>query len=516
MVRIRPGSKYFVGREALLARLLEAVRRTNAVLLFGGRQAGKTALLLEVQRQLAATRADVTQVLVIDVPVYVDLTCLAYDAEPGDFFGLLAVRAADACKEQIFGFAVQEEGGCRTLDAFADTLLRIRGNGGEVDIRLVFLLDEAKRVLSDRFPRGFQDNLFTLLFGQLAETVNTVMVFAGAQHLNDFNKDDTSPIGSRAIPVSLSNLSQSAIRGLVALVLPDSDTARIEEIAQRAWEETGGHAGLAARFLERVAAVPSDGSVGDIADRVFEESAGLFQIWTKSLTLESHVIALALVTQGGMGLQEAARHLKKSGLNQFAAAQAFDQLVYTGVAVLDGDRLRSCNQMFWKYYSALAVPDETNAGGEGVWAVIEETELALRQLIRARLVAKYGEKNVEVIRRILGEKAWAGILAVKERSEKQYKFSRVPPARDPMSCMYLGQLGALMMNNETWELFRGPFRDKREFEDRLAAIAPVRNDSAHFCSAPAKELERCRIACDDLLVIVERELAGFEPVDQQS
>ena len=516
MVRIRPGSKYFVGREALSERLLEAVRRTNAVLLFGGRQAGKTALLLEAQRQLAATRADVTQIVVLDVPVYVDLTSLPYDAEPGDFFGLLAVRAADACKQQISGFAAREEGGCRTLDAFADTLLRIRGNGGEVDIRLVFLLDEAKRVLSERFPRGFQDNLFTLLFGQLAENVNTVMVFAGAQHLNEFNKDDTSPIGSRAIPVYLSNLTQSAIQGLVALVLPDSDIARIEEIVQRTWEETGGHAGLAARFLERVAAAPSAAAVDDIADRVFEESAGLFQIWTKSLTLESQVIALTLVTQRGVGLQEAARHLKKSGLNQFAAAQAFDQLVYTGVAVLDGDRLRPCNQMFWKYYSALAVPDEKIDGREGVWAVIEETELALRQLIGARLAAKYGQKHVEVIRRVLGEKAWAGILGVKERSEKQYKFSRLPPARDPMSCMYLGQLGALMMNNETWELFRAPFRDKREFEDKLAAIAPVRNDCAHFCSAPDKELERCRIACDDLLVIVERELAEVGPYYQQT
>jgi hypothetical protein len=50
------------------------------------------------------------------------------------------------------------------------------------------------------------------------------------------------------------------------------------------------------------------------------------------------------------------------------------------------------------------------------------------------------------------------------------------------------------------------FRDKRELEDMTNAIMPVRNDRAHFSTVPSKELERCRIACDDLLVISEREL----------
>jgi hypothetical protein len=67
---------------------------------------------------------------------------------------------------------------------------------------------------------------------------------------------------------------------------------------------------------------------------------------------------------------------------------------------------------------------------------------------------------------------------------------------------YLGQLAQLMVSNDAWELFRAPFKDKRHLEDIVKAIAPVRNDRAHFRQVPAKELQRCQIACDDLLALV--------------
>ncbi len=108
------------------------------------------------------------------------------------------------------------------------------------------------------------------------------------------------------------------------------------------------------------------------------------------------------------------------------------------------------------------------------------------------------------MKQILGEKAWDKIIATQEKSKVQYKYTRETSQRDVMSCMYLGQLGMLMTNGATWELFRHCFRDKRELEDRLSCVMPVRNYRAHFTSVPAKELDRCRIACDDLLTIVER------------
>jgi len=63
-----------------------------------------------------------------------------------------------------------------------------------------------------------------------------------------------------------------------------------------------------------------------------------------------------------------------------------------------------------------------------------------------------------------------------------------------------------MLWGPAWDMFKGFFRDKRQLEDLLNAIKPVRNDLAHFRAVPAKELDRCRIAADDLVAILEREV----------
>lgn len=56
-----------------------------------------------------------------------------------------------------------------------------------------------------------------------------------------------------------------------------------------------------------------------------------------------------------------------------------------------------------------------------------------------------------------------------------------------------------MSHNAAWARFKGPFVDKRELEDLIKSIVPVRNDLAHFRRVPIKELSRCRIATDDLM-----------------
>jgi hypothetical protein len=69
---------------------------------------------------------------------------------------------------------------------------------------------------------------------------------------------------------------------------------------------------------------------------------------------------------------------------------------------------------------------------------------------------------------------------------------------------YLGQLGDLMISNASWHLFQTLFRDKRELQDMLSDIMPVRNDFAHFRTVPDRELDRCRIRCEDLLAILAK------------
>lgn len=69
---------------------------------------------------------------------------------------------------------------------------------------------------------------------------------------------------------------------------------------------------------------------------------------------------------------------------------------------------------------------------------------------------------------------------------------------------YLGQLGDLMKSGKSWALFRDMYRDTRELEDMLRDVNPVRNEFAHFRSVPNRELDRCRIRCEDLLAIIAK------------
>ena len=61
-----------------------------------------------------------------------------------------------------------------------------------------------------------------------------------------------------------------------------------------------------------------------------------------------------------------------------------------------------------------------------------------------------------------------------------------------------------MTAGPAWELFRDMFRDKRQLEDLVKAVTPVRNDRAHFRIVPERELDRCRLACEDLTAMVTR------------
>ena len=112
------------------------------------------------------------------------------------------------------------------------------------------------------------------------------------------------------------------------------------------------------------------------------------------------------------------------------------------------------------------------------------------------------------MQQILGED-WAKLEAILTRSRKRYPYAKDKRERDILECMYLGQLGNLMLSSRSWTLFQPFFRDKRHLQDMLAAISPVRNDSAHFVTVPDKELQRCRIACDVLLVIIEKALTDL-------
>jgi hypothetical protein len=514
-VQIRPGSAQCVGRDRICTDLVDATRRTNAVLLFGGRQAGKTTILLKVRDRLSEMVGNVSKVGYLDVPVYVDLTRLPYDATPAAFFDLLSRKAAESCRSQISGFSVRDtqstSQSADLLEEFIGSLRSIQQCCGEVEVRFVFLLDEAKRILGDRFPRGFQDNLFSLLFGEFAGTdYSASMVFAGGQHLYAFSEDDTSPIGSRARSLFVSNLTLTAIKDLAALVWPDLCEETCAKVAEYICERTGGQAGLVARFIEELSGADGPANVINMLESaensVLNSNKGLFENWTLSLTEECQVVVAALMHRGAMQLTEVSTVLHDHGFSRFTAPRVTEELQYMGIAVAKERLLEPANEIFSTYWKSLDVPIVESSSASTVWGSIEEAELSLRQLISRKLSEAFGSQSEKIVSEILGAKAWADIQDTMQKSAAKYRRSRERVERDVYSCMYFGHLKTLIVSGRTWHLYKHMFRDKRELEDMTNAIMPVRNDRAHFSTVPSKELERCRIACDDLLVISEREL----------
>lgn len=506
-VRISPGSPYFAERPTAQSRMEYALRRSNAVLLYGGRQAGKTTFLRRLQDASLAVLANVDQLSGYDLVVYVDLSRLQYDATPADFFLLLYTKAVAACEARVIGFELTGSYSPEDLDSFVLALSAVASACRQVDVRFVFLLDEAKRVLGARFPRGFQDNLFSLLFGEAGEKLKVAMVFAGNQHLDEFLKDDTSPIGSRSLSVPLSNLTTDALQCLVAKVNAEvGGSADACAMSEQMISLTGGHAGLTARLVERAVSDHPPQDLGVLVAELASDNEALFENWVLSMSPEARDLLAYFATTKSIRMPLLAERLATRNLNKFLARRVFDEYEYTGIATREGDKVVACNSLFWDYAGAFTVVEPRASDAEAVWSLIERTELALRQLVQHRLNAKFAEGANDRMRRILSEKAWEQIIATQEKSKAQYRYAREPGQRDVMSCMYLGQLGMLMTNGATWDLFKRSFRDKRELEDKLACIMPVRNDRAHFTPVPSKELDRCRIACDDLLTIAEREL----------
>ena len=446
--------------------------------------------------------------------VYVDLMALPYDAGPAELYAYLIDRTVAVCADVLDEddrFVAVESGGrgrrIPTADAFGESLgIVLRAMHGVR--RVVFMLDEAGRVLGRRFPRAFQDNLFSMLYVDSSEAAERVaLVFSGAQELAGFCEDETSPLGSRAEQLDVVNLEHDAFAEFVHDRMRTVD----ERVLEYLFDETGGHAGLGNRLIERCAKTGATDAerVRDESRLVADGSRRLFEHWMAHFSEDARVALRRLSTQNaGLERRAVAQLLQDGGRDRFGAERTWHELQYVGVCRVDKDgRLTKCNALFWRYYREFEPRDSVGTADERrVWDLIGETEVALRKLVHRKYRMKWPDREVGMMmKKVLGEKEWGKIEKVKQKAEASYPFSP-GHERELMDCMYLGHLSKLVLSNQAWIMFKDLFRDKRDFEGKLEAIYPVRNDRAHFAQVPEKELHRCSIACDDVLVIVNQAL----------
>lgn len=210
--RDRIADALFVGREALLAELADAVRSgRNAIrAVMGGRGMGKSSLARQLQKRLGAEA----------------LTVVA----SGD------VRRTAAGVGQALGVA---------LDAGDPVETLVAGVTAQSSHRVAVVLDEVERLLRDGAGLAFLDNLreaYERSEGRLA------VIVLGGTEVRDLLVDQASPFLRIAGGVhTLAGLARgetaTLLRKPLGLDVPD-------EVVDALWAETAGHPWLLQAFME--------------------------------------------------------------------------------------------------------------------------------------------------------------------------------------------------------------------------------------------------------------------------
>lgn len=343
-----------VGRDELCREVFEAAMQHRCVLLFGGRQAGKTSILRRVAAELVARKSIVSDLGRLTVCVSLDLMRMPIDADPKSFFRMMSSYAADACGTQIGGFDAEllpseSANKGNELELLLQDLAHLRSQGGNVDIEFLFLVDEAKRLIGGRFSRHFLGNIFSLLYGDSAVAGKVAMVFTGAQELYALYDDSTSPLGSRAAKVIIPNLSEGAVGVLIRAANPDLRDS--ERRAQLVYARTGGQAGLSA-FLGRQLANSDEGNQHELdlfVEALKSRGSELFGMWLRSLGPEARTLHQALLVNSKVHQGEIAQILARGGHEPYLLDRAIEELRYTGVVEVNGGYVMSANPLYWEF-----------------------------------------------------------------------------------------------------------------------------------------------------------------------
>jgi hypothetical protein len=496
----RPTAAFCFGREELCDGIIRSSLEQSAVLLFGGRQSGKTTILLKLQETLRS-RPDV-------LPIYVDLMVLSPGASASDLFRLFYRLAAEnyACRVgSNSAFAAPTHSAAEyPFETFVADLAALTKFIPEPNFTFLFLVDEAKKLIGSDTAKGFQDNLFALLYGDTAMAGRCSMVFAGAQDLYDFCENQTSPIGSRAAFFFVTNLSMSDV-GSILSAINLYDPAEHDHFVDLIYKLAGGNAGLTVRVAVRPDQLGLGRSFDDVVEEERSRHSGLLRIWASSLTPEARALQDLLLINDTVSMPDIPPYFRQLRLDPFASDRAYEEVQFTGIANREGGTLRIGSEIYRKYAEAFVVPQAPLHEEQSVWSLIEATETGLRKLVSKKYEPQW--KDVEAqVKKTLGEDAWSTIQENKRKGSRAYRYS-APEIEDPLlDFMYLGQLVQLIIYRDAWDLFKHLFRDKRQLEDILADISPVRNDHAHFRRVPPRELLRCRLRCEDLLYLIEEEV----------
>jgi hypothetical protein len=443
------------------------------------------------------------------LPVYINLMDLPYDATPKELWQIMSSSSVASFMTIYPGYEqktfVHKRGG--GLDIFLKAIEDMLKSNLNAKVKFIFLVDEAKRILGHRFPRGVQDNIFSILYGEYSNIGDSIgIIFTGAQDLYKFGEDDTSSIASRAAVQFVPCLDKSIISEITkALGGSLANPSTIDLI----YSLSGGHAGLLVRLCQLILCdetILDDGGVA-IKNKITSENIPLIRTWADNLSNEAKCLQNLLAVDKQISLSRAVNTIKLSNLNPLKTDIAIEELLFTGLVSYKDKIINSTNQIYWEYIANFIkiepIQDESELQ---VFKNIKNVEISLRKVITIKFKTRWPTNWEDKINSLLSVEERSKLGRISHDVEKQYPFSPNSAKYEFLDFLYLGQLLNIIISNTGWSLFSHMFRDKRSLEDIQKAISPVRNDLAHFRPTPVKELTRCNVACDDLLVILEKEL----------
>ncbi len=493
-----PSAAFCFGRDPLCWEIVKAAVDNGSVLLFGSRQAGKSSVLLRIRDLLRHATPQDTGIAIL--PVYLNMQILPPEASTSNVFRLMASEAAVLCQVDPHSDVTGVEAPFY-LDRLIEELARIVRKIERSDAKFLFLIDETKRIVGGKFPSGFRDNLFALIYGDHELSGRCCFVFAGAQDLYVFGEDDTSPIGSRAASKLVRNLDLQAVERIVE-ACGKVEPGQTGSVSQRIMQLTGGQAGLSVRL----ALSPTDitGDDPTAIEQLRLKHSSILRGWALRLSDEARGIQELLLNAGHLPCTEIPARLEKQGYSRYKGDQVVEELEFTGIAVRNHDQLYLVNQIYAGFMRAHLANEPGNTEERTAWSTIEAAELGLRRLVRKRYSERWTADADNRIRGVLGIESWNTIMENKQKAAKSYRYTSHSPDGDVLHYAYFGQLVQLMLASQAWDMFKPMFRDKRELEDIAKDVMPVRNSNAHFRTVPERELLRCRLRCEDLLQLLKQ------------
>ena len=349
---LEPSASTCLGRDTECESLSQVPRNEGVGFLFGGRQMGKTTVLLKLRDDLLAQLAATPPISV--VPIYISRKALP----PLDDHGLcntLLIETHRCCAEHLAGLDYHPKNkDCSTILELASELDTLFAAAEALSLRLVFLLDDCKKLA--KLHPDFVGNLQWLLCNRSSKYRSRVsMIFAGGQEMYSLLLDEISP--PRPALIYLHNLDLDDLENLVATHPGNPIPAHHrKDVAAALDAATGGHPGLSRDLLGELAR--SDACTPARLEQAIRQFAqakqDFFDRIRAELSPEAACIQPLLSARRTASRAEVLDFVQRAGQNQYRSGRFLPELRFAGITRHAGDDVSAVGQMYWEFCAQFA------------------------------------------------------------------------------------------------------------------------------------------------------------------